>query len=128
MRSILILAIGIMAMTANARGTQVLTAGEGEFIVPPGVTEIEVLECAAGGGGGGGAGEHGKPGGSTTFGEVSVQGGEGGEPFGSGKRGETKRTGVAVTPGQKIKFSIGVGGAGGNGGGRGGDGLILIEP
>lgn len=88
----------------HAQTTTTFTAS-GSFVVPCGVTSIQVQ---AWGGGGGGAGD-----GNTS----SASGAAGG----GGAGGYSAAT-IAVVPGSTINFIVGTGGAGGNGAANGANG------
>lgn len=80
----------------------VYTGGDQEFVVPAGVTSLDVkIDGGDGGGGGGGA--------NWTF--TDLLGGNGG----AGSNGETVFDTLAVTPGETLIFRIGGGGSPGLG-------------
>ena len=89
-----------VATTLKAQGTRVITAS-GQFIVPAGVTSVDV--CLVSGGNGGS---------SAWFFDDDPEGGDGG---GGAGRGVHTFKGIAVSPGQVINVTIGAGGhAGGD--------------
>ena len=96
-----------VATTLKAQGTRVITVS-GQFIVPAGVTSVDV--CLVSGGNGGS---------SAWFFDDDPEGGDGG---GGAGRGVHTFRGIAVTPGQVINVTIGAGGYAG-GDSRGGFGV-----
>lgn len=100
-------ASGAPFLSANGavHGSQRFTSS-GTFVVPPGVAQLYVSGCAGGGGGAGAAGNNG----------IALSAGGGG----GGSAGQAiLKMPFAVTAGQSIAITIGVGGAGGAGGAAG---------
>ncbi|MFQ5552265.1 MAG: hypothetical protein ACE5EW_00835 [Thermoplasmata archaeon] len=97
-----ILVVGVSREPTVRTQTIFATAVDTTFVVPAGVTSIEVKAWGAGGGGGG------------------TDSGSGGDGGGGGYAFST----ISVTPGETLDIVIGGGGSGGagNGGGNGGDG------
>jgi hypothetical protein len=95
-------------LTSAAKGQARFTAN-GSFTVPAGVEKIWISGVAGGGGGSGGSGQ------ISSFGSYVYLGSGGGSGQAVFRRG-----GVAVTPGEVIPITIGLGGAGGAGGAGGG--------
>lgn len=83
--------------TTNGNVVDFTTPGTNDWIVPSGVSSIEVL-CIGGGGGGG-----------TSINDTGTSGG------GGGGGGGIKRGSFNVTPGQTIRVIVGAGGAGASG-------------
>lgn len=101
---------------------RVLFTSSGNFIVPPGVTQVKVTMIAGGGGGGGshgssGSGTSGNPGGNTVFDSLTASGGTQGFGSTSTRAGAGGLRATNVNPGQPGMFAFtGVVWEGGSGG------------
>lgn len=94
-----------LSSDANAHGRTILTVGSGNYIVPIGVTFIDI-EVVGGGGGG-----------IANFATIGSGGGSGG--------GYCRKL-LQVVPGQVIPYIVGAGGVAGIGDGAAGDGVDSV--
>ncbi len=109
LKALLIAFITLAIGSLKAQVTQTFTTN-GTFIVPAGVTSLQVEAWGGGGAGGGGNG--------STFGGTRSGGGGGGGAF-------TRNNTLGVFSGQVINYTIGAGGTGVNGG-NGGNGSASV--